>query len=215
MPYTSRNIILHGGVDRLHLPLFYLYGILAAFHTAVCLRLGQRTNWAVGDYMTALCALSPHMVRLPLFGPIECLLENTISDQVQLVIEPAEVLKARPDSIGERVMDANPYVINMVSPVFVSYFESYRPWLAQHIGKIDRWPATVKFAGVVRNAASHGGKVRMTGKKPRPVHWHGLTYSINDNGRQTIGGDLSLGDIIVLMAEMSDELDALHCPRLT
>jgi hypothetical protein len=30
--------------------------------------------------------------------------------------------------------------------------------------------------------------------------------------RQVIGGDLSLPDLIVLMFEISDEIDALKCP---
>lgn len=58
----------------------------------------------------------------------------------------------------------------------------------------------------------HGGKVRQD-RKNDPGEWRGITYSAKDNGQQIIGGDLTLGDVIVLMFDLNDELDMLGSPN--
>lgn len=47
----------------------------------------------------------------------------------------------------------------------------------------------------------------MAGQNPRPVLWHHLNYNQALNGRQIVGYDLSVGDMLVLLFELGDELD--------
>ena len=47
---------------------------------------------------------------------------------------------------------------------------------------------------------------------PLVVSWYGLSYGPAQNKKIAIGTDLAFADILILMLEMSDELDRLGCP---
>jgi hypothetical protein len=98
--------------------------------------------------------------------------------------------------------------------VFLAFYERYRPWLQQQYGiHVDKWPSLFMFAWAIRNAvAHHAGKLNFMNPSFPAVTWHGLRYSPGDSGRQIIGTDLGLGDLVVLMFEMSSELDRAGCP---
>ena len=57
----------------------------------------------------------------------------------------------------------------------------------------------------------HGGKLNMSDLKARDVEWYQLKYGVKDDGR-SIYLDIGPGDFIILMFEMSDELDKAGCP---
>lgn len=57
--------------------------------------------------------------------------------------------------------------------------------------------------------------MNMTEKKEKPVTWYNTTYQKRDHGRQAIGVDFQFADIMILMMEVSDELDKIHAPLLT
>lgn len=104
-------------------------------------------------------------------------------------------------------------VTNTIAPIYSNYFENQRIWLDSNIGSDPRrWPPIWDFARVVRNAASHGGTLNWLNDKAPPVSWYHLTYSATDRGKLVVGGDLVLGDLLILMLEMDSELDQLGCP---
>ncbi len=104
-------------------------------------------------------------------------------------------------------------VTSVIAPVFVNYYESRAEWLVANVSTdVYQWPAVWNFARVVRNAATHGYNVNWRNTKAPAVKWHHLSYSAADDGRRLIGGDLILGDLLILMFEMDSELDRLGCP---
>jgi hypothetical protein len=105
-------------------------------------------------------------------------------------------------------------ITHALSPYFVEYYETYKQWMFDRCGKSDLWPEVWRFARVVRNAISHGGKVRIEKQTEPIVQWYGAAYDYGSNGKVAFGpnGDLEFADMVVLMFEMDDALDALKCP---
>jgi len=59
----------------------------------------------------------------------------------------------------------------------------------------------------------HGGAVNITDPKVRPVRWYNQSYDYRNAGTKIIGPPvMTFGDILVLLFEISDELDRLGCP---
>jgi hypothetical protein len=102
---------------------------------------------------------------------------------------------------------------HILGPIFISFFERYNVWLRETYGDGVNWHPTLNFARVVRNSAAHGG-INFRNPGAPSVSWKQFTYGPSDNGRQVIGPDLSLGEMLALMFECSDELDALNAPVL-
>ena len=101
----------------------------------------------------------------------------------------------------------------MVTPIFVDFYEAHRPWIRDALGEIDEWPELFRFAWAVRNAISHnGGRINIADPKRRAVRWHKLSYDHRHAGTAIIGPVLFTADIIILLCEMSELLDALGCP---
>lgn len=93
------------------------------------------------------------------------------------------------------------------------FFERYNEWLTANLGDAQNWPSTLNFSRVVRNACAHGS---ITFRNPgtAKVVWRDLSYRPEDNGRTVMGLDIRLGEIIALMFEAADELDAIGAPTL-
>jgi hypothetical protein len=102
---------------------------------------------------------------------------------------------------------------HLLSPIFVEFYESYRQWVFDQFGPADKWPEVWRFARVIRNALSHGGKVSIERKNERPVKWRNTSYSYANNGEQVIHEAVSVGDLIVLMFDLDDALDEAGCPQ--
>jgi hypothetical protein len=205
MIYPAQTLTtVHG--DRLHFPIHNLVATYASLIMAISLKLGLQA----GDYSTADFVQFKQRMRMPLVGPTEGIIANQIMPSISLTIEDGHA--TTDDGSQSPSIQTRSLIVNMMAPMFVDYFERYRPWLESNIGKIDLWPSIIQFGRVVRNAASHGGKLHMTNKKAKPVHWRSLTYQAADHGRHVFGSDLNLPDIIFLMFDMDHELDALKCP---
>ena len=77
----------------------------------------------------------------------------------------------------------------------------------------DKFPPVLNFCRVVRNATVHGGTININSPNAPTVSWRGLTYNYNDAGRSIINtGDLSGGDLILLMLELEEELNLIGAP---
>lgn len=131
-----------------------------------------------------------------------------VSGRRQLHDMPQRVQESHKVTAYHRVFN------NMLGLTFLSFYERHRPWLQKHFGgEVDKWPQLFRFAWALRNAITHHeGEVNFENPKCPSVTWNGLTYSPADNGRLVFGPDLGMGDFIVLMLQMSDELDRLGCP---
>lgn len=97
--------------------------------------------------------------------------------------------------------------------VFVNFYENYTDFF-EHEWKnnMAAWPNVIAFAKVIRNAISHSGSLRFRTSNSPSVTWRGLTYAPADQGRKVFEGDMSAADIIFLMLEMGDALDAAGAP---
>jgi hypothetical protein len=73
--------------------------------------------------------------------------------------------------------------------------------IAAQYTDVRNWSPILNFARVVRNSAAHG-KVKFENPNAQAVSWRNLTYSPQDNGRQLIGADMRLGDVLGLSFEV-------------
>lgn len=86
---------------------------------------------------------------------------------------------------------------------FVYYYESVKDLIENKYGTEPiRWPDTLKFARVIRNAFAHGGRIEIRNNALPPVRWKNYSYSYQDNGKQILPNDLNIPEIIVLLKEM-------------
>jgi hypothetical protein len=99
-------------------------------------------------------------------------------------------------------------------PIFIDFFENHRRWLDSQKFKIDQWPSTMAFARVLRHSFAHGGRLHMTDKNTKPVHWHHLRYDRSNDGKQVygVGCELWMADLVFLLFELSDDFDRIGCP---
>jgi hypothetical protein len=215
IPYGKR--ITWKGKDRLHDRINTLSIVNAALVIATSAILKGRTELREGGGVKFSCKQVDASVGIPVRGALENALAEKYPDGIEIDISPREPthllldawaagLQASPKSRGLQTI-----VPKLITPVFVEFYEAYKQWVYNHFGSLDRATPAWQFARIIRNSISHDGKVLISDATAKPATWHGLTYGPADNGRVTIGGDLSSGDILILILEMSDELDAAGC----
>jgi hypothetical protein len=104
--------------------------------------------------------------------------------------------------------------LQLMTPIYVDFFEKHRSWIKNKFGgDAYAWPSIFNFARALRNFVSHhSGQVHFENPNAGPVSWHHLSYSPSDEGRSVLSADIEIGDLIVLLFELSDELDKAGCP---
>jgi hypothetical protein len=211
MPTTEPAIVTHlieRGKSRLFEPIFSFLTLYDCIGIAVSYFARGRAQGKLGDYGLAYPNQFPLQVKHITRGLVESALARHRIDGFPLTVEP----KGTPPT-GFETDGFQDIVTNAISPTFIAYFENQRPWLDSNVSTDTRlWPPIWQFARVVRNAASHGGTLNWLNDKAPPVSWYHLTYSAKDRGKLVVGGDLILGDLLILMLEMDKELDHLGCP---
>jgi|SRR5665213_581605 len=149
------------------------------------------------------------------------LVRGIAPDSIAIAIAPKVDFFPR-DRIGVSSL-LNKLLISLTNPIFVDFFELYRPWLKTKFGgDANSWPEIFNFARVIRNVVSHHhGYLHFDNKKAPAVSWRSLTYSPSDEGKYVLGyivdgkvPDMTTADLIILMLDFSDELDRLTCPIL-
>ena len=195
--------------------LFELMNILliqtASLATAAKYHTDGEVNFKAGDYIAVEGNLLDIDVRLPLFGPVEAALEEKEPDLIELrIVEKPEKKKA----YSRETSGFAKVVVHFIKPIFVDFFETYKPFLEESLrGNHYNWPGVWNFGRVIRNSISHGGEIYFKKSTAQSVSWYGLTYGPPDNGQLAVSGDLSFTDMLILMFEMDDELDRLGCPK--
>jgi len=100
----------------------------------------------------------------------------------------------------------------------IFFYEQYRPWLQTKFGAGEKdrntWPQIFRFAWALRNAAAHhNGALNITEKNVPPIVWHHLSYDYRHAGTHVHPDVINLTDMLILLIEMSDELDQLGAPH--
>lgn len=218
MTYLSGKLILRPGTHRVYSQLQTIVtvnacivrAIATTFHLKRDFVVGSR-NWAEGEFTRMQSAQFPCEVRLPMFGPVELMVKGVEPTSILIGIEPA--IAAIPTTQKIALVDSKGALENVVIAVFSEFFENHVEWLKANVnGDKSKWPTLWRFALLVRNAIAHGGTINWLNPNADAVSWYTLTYTAADKGKKIICTDLSLADVIILMLELSDSLDALGCP---
>jgi hypothetical protein len=209
--YLSGDIIVERGKHRLLDPLNQLSILTASICIASAYFLDGHVAVKEGDFLAAESNQFPLDVRLPLYGPVQLALKGLIPSKIEIGFHSTPSIKKIYKKNTPGLKDA---IMNAVTPIFVNFYENSKPFLVTKFGSNSaNWPPVWDFARVVRNACSHGGKLSMTSAN-RQVTWHHLTYEQSMHGQQIVGGDFAFCDVLVLMFELSDNLDQEECPVL-
>jgi hypothetical protein len=211
--------ITHTG-DRLHDRIYNLCIIIEALTRGIDHLLGRHNKFKPGDGFAARCTSLRLIVRLPVYGPLESALYNRYPDSIETRIEEPTFEPGPPvDRPGFQPSGAfttdglNRLFFHLMAPIYVEFYEAYRPFVVSKCGRdLRNWPPLWRFARVVRDAiAHHGGKFRQD-RKNAPAEWRGLKYSAADDGKMIIGCDMTIADILILIFDLSDDLDERGCP---
>ncbi|WP_146144783.1 hypothetical protein [Phreatobacter cathodiphilus] len=88
--------------------------------------------------------------------------------------------------------------------LITSYYQKQQYRLREYYGPIASWPEVWRFGKIVRDAMAHNGRVHISDERLGAT-WRGLSYSIADNGREVLNGDLLTGDLIYLLRDLDNE----------
>lgn len=206
MTYLAGEIVVARGKHRLIDPLNHLLVLIQSIGVAASYYSNGQVSIHHGDYIAIECNQFPLDVHLPLNGPVQAALKGQKPDQIQIKFEPTPVKSKDYTTESNGFREILPYAI---SPIFISFYENARPFLASKFGTNQaKWSPIWAFAHAIRNACAHGDHLLIT--HHRSVFWYHLTYDESQNGKRIVGGDLNLADMLVLLFELSDDLDRLE-----
>ena len=95
----------------------------------------------------------------------------------------------------------------LIESSFSQYYENYKLDIEKIFGKeFNNWPSEWNFARIVRNAFSHGGKIKIDNPKANKVTWKNFEYDFHSNGTTLLYNDLTAVELIFLMIEMDNYL---------
>jgi hypothetical protein len=198
--------------DRLFSPINNLLVILSAISHATSLIVDADVHKQLNPTMLVNTRQFDHAFVLPLGRLLEHALANKLPQYIEIgmTANDNDVLKdAKISTTGfETIMT------NVVSAIFLMFFDRYIDWLKDVYGASLNWPTPLNFCRIVRNACAHDGTVDFRSSKEAPVAWRGLSFGPNDNGRHIIGTELRAGDILGLMFEANSKLDHMEAPVL-
>jgi hypothetical protein len=166
------------------------------------------------DQLTFVCNQANAQLQFTVGKAFKPALEGRMADLIRVVFRPK--MFPQPKFIDIRMPSLDTVTINLASSAVVSFWERHTDWIYKTLGRGDeneKWPEIFRMTWAIRNAAAHhGGCLRFTAKAMQPIVWHGLKYELSDNGKQVFGTDLHFADFVMLLFEVSDELDARNCP---
>ncbi|WP_139810109.1 hypothetical protein [Sphingomonas azotifigens] len=104
------------------------------------------------------------------------------------------------------------FMHDIFSGLFVLAFDPYIYWLKCNYGtNYHSWPPYCAFARLVRNAISHSGTVNLNSENAPSGEWMGTRIGHAQNG-MIIGEKITIGDYLVLMYDLNEELEVLGAP---
>lgn len=203
--------LIENGEHRLLKPINSLCIITAAIGCSAEAAVGITKPFAPGEHAPLECNLMPFEVHLPLAGPVHAAVANVLPDLIELNIK---ALNKNHREYEHKTGGFKEPMLFAFSAALVQLYEENLQFLNDEYGERQywKWPNFWNFVRAVRNSCSHGYKLRIDSKTAPAVTWHGVSYHSSQNGHLVIGGDFLLGDILILMVEVSEELDKLGCP---
>ena len=210
MTSLSGTYVLRKGQTRLFEPMHKMIVVIDAISIAMMLVIAR--SIALGPTSTgAAKSLQFPLVHFPALAPIEALAREQPLDEITISFLPPEPFTPPPgwaEMATPKSAKWQRYALSAITPIFVDFYE--RHTLS---GDPYSWPSVLNFARVIRNAISHhDGHINFENMNASEIRWHALAYSPRDNGKLVIGPDIGLADVIILMFEMSRELDQLARP---
>jgi hypothetical protein len=208
MTYLNGDVLVPIGKHRLHPYLSNLLIVTAGIGKALNLTANVYPH---GDFSWFNSRQFPVTVVLPMSGTIEAALQQQRIDVFPVSFVPVRTQGAFGLGLDSKV--SNSIFVDTIVPVFTTFFEDNVEWLQENVNRDKtKWPGVMGFARVVRNAIAHGGSININDPAATPATWHHLSYGHAQNGQRIIGTELIFGDIMILMFELSDELDRRGCP---
>lgn len=197
--------------NRLYEPLKDLTILTSAIAYASAMLIEPPRRYEQGDYLTVTPEQFPIEIRVPLHGPLEAAIAGLEPAHIRLWFHP--IVPEEPRE-WRRITTMGKVILNAIKPVFALFYEQQQDWLRENISSDpQKWSSSIcNFARVVRNSASHNDCLNFQSPNSPAVNWHHLHYTPSQNGRLVTGGDLGFGDLLILMVELSDEMDRLGAP---
>ena len=93
---------------------------------------------------------------------------------------------------------------HIVGASFTNYYSNSEAKLKARYGAVpDKWPEIIRFAWAIRNGFAHGGRLKISDPKLRPVVWKIWSFDHKNDGQPFLfdPGMLGIGDIIMLIEE--------------
>lgn len=161
-----------------------------------------------GGHAVLSCRAANADISLPLPGFAEGAINGITPDEILIRYEQ----KAPPPD-GTSVPGMEGLTVRVVSAIFSLFVERGNDWMKRQGLQVTDWPPTSNFCRVVRNAIVHGGTINLNSETAVGGEWRHLKYDYRHNGKAILNnGDLSIGDLIVLMLEMERDLINLNAP---
>jgi hypothetical protein len=157
------------------------------------------------------CQAFPFWIGYPTAVPIKEIIANRSPRKIEI-----EIRESGWPETGPRiaVLALSWIRIQYSSMIFVRFYEQHVPFLRATFGKSEKWPMIFRFAWAIRNGmVHHGGHINYTDPSGAPVTWHAFTYAPSEKVKPPIFGDhFSPGDLLILLLDLSDALDAIGAP---
>jgi hypothetical protein len=204
MTYLTGTLTIRRDKHRLS----RLITLSACVSAAVTVEGHGTVQWSPGDYAGVECKQFGLELHLPLWRVIEFAMVSARPASIDIGFESRGPLPGgTPNAVFPRL------IVGLAQPIFVEFYENHFPWMKRTLGGgMDKWPDVLNFGRVIRNAASHRGCIHIREPNGLGGNWYHLSYRHADHGKPVIGAELFLGDLVILMCEISDELDRLGCP---
>ena len=190
--------------------LLPLLASCSGIYAAVQVRLNRQFSSNPNDGFVIGCKHLDSRVVLPLHGPIEDALANHQPNGIGIGVLPSRVTPPKPDDF--MTTGFKTLFDTLVQPYLTNQFERHRiAMFKKHGGDRTKLPDAWQMAWAVRNGLSHNGRVHFdvhpkAKKDPDPVHWRGLTISIDHQDQPILGNFLNVGDLIVLSLDMEEAI---------
>jgi len=179
----------------------------AALCKAMEVVLVSRRRWDRKKLMSYLSSDLKMRLVLPLGGVLEAAAINKEPDNIHIPVFELDDLGDFPITGFGSV---NMFVI---SPAFTDFFENHLPWVKKNLGTdVRKWPTAFNFGRIIRNAASHRGCIHILEPNGTPGVWRAYNYSHADHGKEIIGTEFAIAEMLVLMFDMHEELEHHGCP---
>ena len=191
--------------------------VLDSFGVGIMYALLGRVEGMVSPQHDTACECNQvpgYVIRIPVLVALRALASAKPVNELTMGLVPAPPKELPPGKARTTVKGHGATTLTAITPIFVTFYEQHRRWISATLGSdSSSWPPLFNFARVIRNAISHHqGRIGFDNPNASPVNWRGLTYSPRDIGRVVLPDDIDIGDLIVLLFDIGDELDRLGCP---